>query len=54
MIGYESLVTKKRKCVVLAITTIVIILLIGSKRDERLQLVSKLKMSVKRLNGRRV
>ena len=54
MIGYESFVAFLGECVVLAVSTIVIILLFGLKRDERLQLVSKLTMSVKRLNGRRV
>lgn len=54
MIGYESFVAFLGECVVLAVSTIVIILLFGLKRDERLLLVSKLTMSVKRLNGRRV
>lgn len=49
MIDYESFVAFLGECVVLAISTIVIILLFGLKRDERLQLVSKLTMSVKRL-----
>lgn len=54
VIGYVSFVAFLGECVVLAVSTTSIILLFGLKRDERLQLVSKLTMSVKRLNDRRV
>lgn len=53
-IDYESFVAFLGECVVLAVSTSVIILLFGLKREERFQLVSKLTMSVKRLNERRV
>ena len=53
-IGYESLVAFLGECVILAISTIVIILLFGLKSEERLQLIGKLTMSVKHINGKRV
>ena len=54
LIGYDSFVAFLGECVVLAVSTTVIILMLGLKRDERLLLVSKLTMSVKHLYGRRV
>ena len=53
-IGYESFVAFLGECVILAISTIVIILLFGLKSEERLQLIGKLTMSVKHINGKRV
>ena len=54
MIGYEIFVVFLGECMILALSTTMVIFLLGLKRDERILLVSKLTKSVKRINGKRL
>ena len=54
MIEYEVFVVFLGECMILALSTTMVIFLLGLNRDEKNLLVSKLTKSVKRINGKRL